>query len=80
MTTPRPYLIQSREQYEACTDPQRRCYNGAFFSSEMCWTQWSTLYGMATQEEAEESVRTWQDLAKSAKPRVLEYRVHKEES
>lgn len=68
------FAVQSREQREYNTDPQRRCYNGCHFSSEWRWTEWRTLYDVRTREEAEESVANWRALALTAKPRVLEYR------
>lgn len=70
----RPYQVQSREQFEVNTDPQRRCYDGAHFQSEMRWTEWRDLTAHTTQVDAEESVASWQELAKTAKSRVLEYR------
>jgi hypothetical protein len=74
--TARPYTVQSREQFEHNTDPQRRCYDGCHFSSEWRWTEWRDLGSYATMEEAEESARDWRDYAaKYSKPRRLEYRV-----
>ena len=67
------YLVQSRERVEVCTDPQRRCYNGAFASSEMQWTPWATLYPIRGREEAEKSVQNWTELNKNS-GRALEYR------
>lgn len=69
-----PYLVQSREQHEHNTDPQRRCYNGCHFRSEWRWTEWRTLSVRPTLEEAEVSAEMWRQLAKSS-GRRLEYRV-----
>jgi hypothetical protein len=74
---PGKFLIQSREQFECNTDPQRRCYDGCHFSSEWQWTEWYTLYSLPTAEEAEESRASWQSLANSS-GRRLEYRVKEE--
>lgn len=68
------YTVYSREQFEVNTDPQRRCYYGCHFSSEWRWSAWAPLYNLKTEEEAQESVASWQELAKSAKPRRLEYK------
>ncbi len=70
----RPYALQSREQREVNTDPQRRCYWGAHAKSEWQWSEWVTLYSLKTPEEAEEAKTGWQELAKSS-GRRLEYRV-----
>lgn len=75
----KPYLVQSREQFEYNTDKQRRCYNGCHFSSEWRWTAWSTLSKHATLEEAEKSAQEWRDYQKRfGGGRRLEYRIHEE--
>ncbi len=68
------YLIQSREQFEYNTDPQRRCYNGCHASSGWRWTKWGTLYSVKTEDEAKESVKSWRHLNRDVKNRRLEYR------
>ena len=75
----RPYLVQSREQYEVNTDPLRRCYDGCHFKSEWVWSKWNTLYDLPTQEEAEDSVKRWQALAEQS-GRRLEYRWVREDA
>lgn len=72
------YTVFSREQHEYNTDPQRRCYDGCHFSSEWRWSEWAPLYTLPTLEEAQESVESWRQLAKSAKPRRLEYKFEAE--
>lgn len=54
-----PHELWVRKQIEINTDPQRRCYNGCHFSSEMVWTDWEYLYSLPTREEAEESAVTY---------------------
>ena len=80
MSAARPFLVQSREQFEYNTDPQRRCYNGCHYSSEWRWTRWGTLSGHVTVEEAEASAQEWRDLNRDVKNRRLEYRAAKEHS
>lgn len=38
------YELQVSKRIEVCTDPQRRCYDGCFFSSKVVWTEWDTLF------------------------------------
>lgn len=68
------FLIQSREQHEYNTDPQRRCYDGCHASSEWRWTDWGTLGSAETEDEAKESVEGWRYLNRNVKNRRLEYR------
>ena len=41
-----PLTIFIRRRVLVNTDPQRRCYDGAHFSSELQWTQWTPLESM----------------------------------
>jgi hypothetical protein len=50
-----------RQQVEVNTDPQRRCYDGANYSSAMVWTEW-VLIGPYSREDAESSMKTFQDI------------------
>ncbi len=36
-------IIQNRRKILINTDPQKRCYNGAYASYEMQWSAWETL-------------------------------------
>lgn len=39
--------IMRRKKHLINTDPQRRCYNGCHFSSELVWGPWEVLeYGV----------------------------------
>lgn len=71
---PAPFILQVSYLREVCTDPQRRCYNGVFFSSRMEWTEWADLWGeRGTREEVEESMRQWQKInPKDRKYRIVE--------
>lgn len=55
------YKILKRSRILINTDPQRRCYNGAHFSSELVWSQWESL-GTATKENAKERLKFWREL------------------
>ena len=35
--------IEKRNRVLVNTDPQRRCYNGAHYKSELVWTEWEVL-------------------------------------
>ena len=37
------YSIKYRIKQEVNTDPEHRCYDGCYFSSEMQWTEWEYL-------------------------------------
>jgi hypothetical protein len=50
--------IESRQQIEVNTDPQRRCYNGCHYSSEFVWTSWKLL----DHDGTEKRLLFWQGL------------------
>lgn len=68
------FTLWSRERREYNTDPQRRCYYGCHAKSEWHWGRWNDLYDLRSIEEAEESKRSWENLAKSS-GRKLEYMI-----
>jgi hypothetical protein len=37
------FRVLRRRRVLVNTDPQRRCYNGCHFSSEMRWSEWGIL-------------------------------------
>jgi len=39
-------VIQVRRKMLVNTDPLRRCYNGAYFSTETVWSPWENLESM----------------------------------
>ena len=53
--------ILFRQRVLVNTDPQRRCYNGAHFSSEWRWTAWEELE-RTTPEKAERRLQFWKEL------------------
>jgi hypothetical protein len=65
------FEVQGRKLQEVCTDPQRRCYDGVFASSEMHWSEWKTIYTATSKDDAESSVATYKRINGSHR----EYRV-----
>ena len=59
MTT---YTLRSRKRIEVNTDPQRRCYNGCHFSSELQWTAWEVLDSNLPEAKVESSLKFWREL------------------
>lgn len=57
----RQIVIRTRRRIEVNTDPQRRCYNGCHFSSELRWTAWEVLDRVAP-EKAEARLKFWREL------------------
>lgn len=49
-----PYELHIRRGKFANTDPQRRCYNGAYASGEVKWEQWER-WGISTTYDDRES-------------------------
>lgn len=56
------FLLMHRKRLLRNTDPQRRCYNGAHFSSEIVWTNWGVLDRLPTQEVAQRKLKFWTEL------------------
>lgn len=54
-------IISYRKRRLINTDPQRRCYNGAHFKSELIWTNWECLE-TTTKEKQEERLKFWREL------------------
>ncbi len=54
-------IILKRSRHEVNTDPQRRCYNGCHFSSEMRWTDWALLEEVP-KDRAEARIKFWKEL------------------
>lgn len=44
------------------TDPQRRCYNGCHFSSELVWTAWEVLEYDIAEDKVERRLQFWREL------------------
>jgi hypothetical protein len=56
------YTIERRARIEVNTDPQRRCYNGCHFSSELQWTNWETLNSNVSEETLDDKLTFWREL------------------
>jgi len=56
------FVIESRRRMLINTDPQRRCYNGCHFSSELVWTEWEVLNCNVTPETVEDKLKFWREL------------------
>lgn len=55
-------IIQHRHKMLVNTDPQRRCYNGCHYKSELVWSQWEDLVLNVTKETAESKLNFWREL------------------
>ena len=56
------YTIERRKRIVVNTDPQRRCYNGCYFSSELVWLGWESLNSGVSAETVEDKLKFWRDL------------------
>ena len=56
------FTIETRLQIEVNTDPQRRCYYGCHFSSEIVWTAWTVLHSDVPENEVERKLKFWREL------------------
>lgn len=54
--------IITRRRVLVNTDPQRRCYNGAHFSSELRWTKWGVLESDLPAEKLATKLAFWREL------------------
>lgn len=55
-------VLYTRQKVLVNTDPQRRCYNGAHFSSEIVWTRWEPLVYIRPDQDAEAIKKWWEEL------------------
>lgn len=58
-------VILTRHRVLVNTDPQRRCYDGCHFSSELVWTRWVVLERMRFLKpgaDPEARLQFWRDL------------------
>jgi hypothetical protein len=54
--------LLTRQAYELCTDPQRRCYYGTFKSSELAWLPWEILEYQIPASRATDRIAFWTEL------------------
>lgn len=55
-------IIQRRNKHLINTDPQRRCYNGCHFSSEMVWGAWEDLESSVPEDRLDTRLKFWKEL------------------
>lgn len=55
-------VLRMRRQVLVNTDPQRRCYNGAHFSSELRWEDWEVLDSNVAPEKVDDTLKFWREL------------------
>lgn len=55
--------LEKSDQVRVNTDPQRRCYNGAHFSSELRWSAWDWLQWDVPPDRVAERLKFWRDLS-----------------
>ena len=56
------FTIEQRKRQVVNTDPQRRCYNGCHFSSEVVWTEWDWFEFDIPEDRIEERLTFWREL------------------
>lgn len=56
------FSIQRRHRILVNTDPQRRCYNGCHFSSELIWSDWDELEYEVPEDKIERRLEFWREL------------------
>ena len=54
--------ILMRKRYLINTDPQRRCYNGCHFSSELVWGNWAVLEFGVSSDRTDTRLAFWRNL------------------
>jgi hypothetical protein len=55
------HKIMWRGKIVVNTDPQRRCYNGIHFKSEIVWETWHDLCS-ANSDNIQDRLKFWQEL------------------
>ena len=58
--------IEMRQKVLINTDPQRRCYDGCHFSSELVWLDWEVLRYDVAEEDLERKLKFWTELNEDA--------------
>jgi len=58
-------VLERRSRVLINTDPQKRCYNGAYFSTELAWGRWEALHYFNPADDFREMCRPtqfWEEL------------------
>lgn len=56
------FTIMKRNRMLINTDPQRRCYDGCHFSSELVWGDWELLQSNIPEDKIESRLKFWREL------------------
>jgi hypothetical protein len=62
MSTGTMFTIEKRRAREVNNDPQRRCYNGCHFSTEIVWSGWEMLVCAVPAEKVEARLEFWRGM------------------
>lgn len=60
--TPKLYQLRTRRRVMVNTDPQRRCYNGAYFSVRYDWSEWEVLQSNVPEHDCARVLTFWREL------------------
>lgn len=55
------HVIMRRQKVFVNTDPQRRCYNGAYYGYEWQWSGWESMERM-DDSQVEDRLKFWRGL------------------
>lgn len=66
------FSVYVKKKVTINTDPQRRCYNGAHFKSEEVWTNWGLICNYSRQDDAEDTMKTFQAINKDHQYKIVE--------
>lgn len=56
------YNLYSKHKYFVNTDPQKRCYNGCYYSSEYRWSGWELLEFQVPENKIDDRLTFWREL------------------
>lgn len=56
------FNVLERHKILINTDPQRRCYNGCHYSSELIWSDWVVLEYSVEECRLEDRLKFWEEL------------------
>ncbi len=54
--------IERRRRILINTDPQKRCYNGCYFSTELIWSNWEAFESNVDKNKVNEKLKFWREL------------------
>ena len=56
------HTLMTRDKIFVNTDPQRRCYDGAYYSYRYDWSAWEVLESRIPAEKVEAKLKFWTEL------------------